>query len=349
MYGNSEFDGSAAFSGGGFMPSQATQTADPSFSPAKNRDAQGLLPLTVKQIREAFQASDDKANFLIDGVSVNNVGYVKLVGLVFEKTERVTDVSFTLDDGTGRIDCHRWVQEVVDTKEMELLSNGTYVKVHGHLKGFQGKKQLIVYSVSASLELRDVGGKLQQSGLVLHLDGSTSMPGQQFLMRSRSVTDYNEIPNHFAECIYVHCYNTRTRKMQDAPQVTGQMPNLSVNTPSKGYQPTSSNHLQFSAQHNVDAIRGIDKLVLNYMQQPSCIGKESGVHRAELARQLNVPEHKILQVLCSLFLPNKLKLINVTHSLIFWFIGREAIASLESEGLVYSTVDEFHYKSTANG
>ncbi|XP_042061718.1 replication protein A 32 kDa subunit A-like isoform X3 [Salvia splendens] len=279
MYGNSEFDGSAAFSGGGFMPSQATQTADPSFSPAKNRDAQGLLPLTVKQIREAFQASDDKANFLIDGVSVNNV---KLVGLVFEKTERVTDVSFTLDDGTGRIDCHRWVQEVVDTKEMELLSNGTYVKVHGHLKGFQGKKQLIVYSV-------------------------------------RSVTDYNEIPNHFAECIYVHCYNTRTRKMQDAPQVTGQMPNLSVNTPSKGYQPTSSNH--FSAQHNVDAIRGIDKLVLNYMQQPSCIGKESGVHRAELARQLNVPEHKIL----------------------------EAIASLESEGLVYSTVDEFHYKSTANG
>ncbi|KAL1563362.1 replication protein A 32 kDa subunit A-like isoform X2 [Salvia divinorum] len=278
MYGNNEFDGSAAFSGGGFMPSQATQTADPSFSPAKNREAQGLLPLTVKQIREAFQASDDKANILIDGVSVNNV---KLVGLLFEKTERVTDVSFALDDGTGRIDCHRWVQEAVDTKEMELLSNGTYVKVHGHLKGFQGKKQLIVYSV-------------------------------------RCVTDYNEIPNHFAECMYVHCYNTRTQ-MQDAPQVTGQMPNPAVNTPSKGCQPTSSNY--FSVQHNVDAIRGIDKLVLNYMQQPSCIGKENGVHRVELAKQLNVPEHKIL----------------------------EAIASLESEGLVYSTVDEFHYKSTANG
>lgn len=34
MYG-SQFDGSAAFSGGGFMPSQATQTPDPAFSPAK--------------------------------------------------------------------------------------------------------------------------------------------------------------------------------------------------------------------------------------------------------------------------------------------------------------------------
>lgn len=41
----------------------------------QNRDAQALLPLTVKQISEAFQASDDKANFLIDGVDVNNVGY----------------------------------------------------------------------------------------------------------------------------------------------------------------------------------------------------------------------------------------------------------------------------------
>ncbi|XP_041997334.1 replication protein A 32 kDa subunit A-like isoform X2 [Salvia splendens] len=279
MYGNSQFDGNAAFSGGGFMPSQATPTADPS-SPAKNREAQGLLSLTVKQIRGAFQASDDKANFLADGVDVNSV---KLVGLLFEKTERVTDVSFVLDDGTGRIDCHRWVQEALDTKEMELLSNGTYVKIHGHLKGFHGVKQLVVYSV-------------------------------------RGITDYNEIPNHFAECIYVHSYNTRAR-IQDAPQATGQLPNPAVNTPSKGYQPTSSNNSQFPVQPIVDGMKGIDKLVLNYMQLPSCIGKENGVHRAEIAKHLNVPEHKII----------------------------EAIASLDAEGLIYSTIDEFHFRSTVNG
>lgn len=262
------------------MPSQTTQTADTSFSPAKSRDSQGLLlPLTVKQISEAFQASDDKANFLIDGVDVNNV---KLVGMLFEKTERVTEVSFTLDDGTGRINARRWINEALDTKEVELLSNGMYVKVHGHLKGFQGKNQLVVYSV-------------------------------------RRVTDYNEIANHFAECMYVHCYNTKTRKMQDGPQRTGLMPNAAYNTPAKGNQPASSNH--FSVQYNMDGIKGIDKLVLNYLQQPSCIAREKGVHRTELGQQLNVPEHKIL----------------------------EAIESLESEGLIYSTIDEFHYKSTANG
>ncbi|XP_073043810.1 replication protein A 32 kDa subunit A-like isoform X1 [Primulina eburnea] len=279
MYGNSQFDGNAAFSGGGFMPSQATQTADHSFSPAKNREAQALLPLTVKQISAAFQATDDKANFLIDGVDVNNV---KLVGMLCEKTERVTDVSFLLDDGTGRIDCHRWVNEAVDTKEMELLSNGMYVKVHGHLKGFQGKKQLMVYSV-------------------------------------RPVTDYNEIANHFADCIYVHCQNTRLQKLHDAVQVPGHTPHSAVNTPYKGHQSTPSN--QYSVQYNMDGLKGLDKLILNYLQQPSCIAREKGVHRNELAQQLNVPQHKLL----------------------------EAIESLESEGLVYSTIDEFHYKSTTNG
>ncbi|KAH6768065.1 hypothetical protein C2S51_013401 [Perilla frutescens var. frutescens] len=101
------------------MPSQTTQITDPSFSPSKSRDTQGFLPLTVKQISEAFQASDDRTNFLIDGVDVNNV---KLVGMLFQKIERVTAVSFVLDDGIGRINCHIWVNEAIDTKEMELLS-----------------------------------------------------------------------------------------------------------------------------------------------------------------------------------------------------------------------------------
>ncbi|XP_021991019.1 replication protein A 32 kDa subunit B [Helianthus annuus] len=142
MYGG-EFDGAAAFSGGGFMPSQATQTTDPFPSAlSKHRDKQTLIPLTVKQINKAFLSNVDKVNFLIDGVDVNNV---KLVGMVLNKAERVTDVSFVLDDGTGRIDCNRWVHEAVDTKEMEAILEGMYVQVHGQLKGFQGKKQLVIF------------------------------------------------------------------------------------------------------------------------------------------------------------------------------------------------------------
>ena len=39
----------------------------------QNRDAQSLLPLTVKQIYDASQSSDDKINLIIDGVDVTNV------------------------------------------------------------------------------------------------------------------------------------------------------------------------------------------------------------------------------------------------------------------------------------
>ncbi|CDP10584.1 unnamed protein product [Coffea canephora] len=281
MYGgHSQFDGNAAFAGGGFMPSQATQTtADASYSPAKNRDTQTLIPLTVKQISEAFHSSDDKMNLLVDGVEVNNV---KMVGLLKNKTERVTDIQFVVDDGTGCIDCFRWVNEAVDSKEMERVMDGMYVVIHGHLKGFQGKKQMMVYSV-------------------------------------RPVTEYNEIANHFADCIYVHCYNTRLQKLQENTSTSVNVPNSGFNTPVKGYQPSLSN--QFSGQYTVDRLEGVEKLILDYLQQPALLESVKGASRDELAQRLNVPLERILK----------------------------AIEWLECEGFIYSTIDEFHFKSITNG
>jgi replication factor A2 len=262
----SQFDGNAAFAGGGFMPSQATQTADPSFSPAKNRDTQPLLPLTVKQINQAFQATDDKSNFIIDGVDVNNV---TLVGMLFNKAERVTDVSFVIDDGTGRIDCNRWVNEAVDTKEMEAILDGMYVRVHGHLKGFQGKKQLTVFSI-------------------------------------RPLTDYNEMPYHFVECMYVHNYNTKSRLQGSVP--TQNMPNSAFATPSKSYQAAPPD-------------QGIDQMVIGYLQQPSVLSREMGVHVNEIARQLSMPVENV----------------------------KQSIEVLVQEGVAYSTIDDDHFRSTGNG
>lgn len=104
----------------------------------QNRDVQALLPLTVKQINNAFLSSDDKSNFVIDGVDVNNVSYrtcmfclflvvellvelhyvqVKLIGMVRNRAGRITDVTFALDDGTGRIDCSKWF--VLPSSKME--------------------------------------------------------------------------------------------------------------------------------------------------------------------------------------------------------------------------------------
>lgn len=190
------------------MPSQATQNADPvPSSYSKNRDTQTLIPLTVKQINKAMLSNDEKVNFLIDGVDVNNV---KMVGMVLNKAERVTDVNFMLDDGTGRIDCNRWVNDPVDTKEMESIMNGMYVRIHGQLKGFMGKKQLMIFGI-------------------------------------KPVTDFDEITHHFVECIYVHSYNTKLMKPQASSSTQAHLPSSAVNTQAYQTAPPNQFSAQYAA------------------------------------------------------------------------------------------------------
>ncbi|AQK72913.1 Replication protein A 32 kDa subunit A [Zea mays] len=187
----------ALFGGGGFMPSQSTVVpensglskvlpnsplfcflssicspsyADPSWAlpidrcGGQGRSAQTLLPLTVKQTMDAAQTSGDRSNFAINGVEVSTI---RLVGRMLGKVERVTDVVFTLDDGTGKIDVNRWENEASDAKEMADANNENYVIVIGGLKGFQGKRHVVAYAV-------------------------------------RRVTNFNEITCHFLHCIQVH-------------------------------------------------------------------------------------------------------------------------------------------------
>ncbi|PQQ01703.1 replication protein A 32 kDa subunit B-like isoform X1 [Prunus yedoensis var. nudiflora] len=262
-----QFDGTAAFSGGGFMPPQATQTADPSFNTSKNRDVQTLLPLTVKQIKDAFVSANEKSEFVIDGVDVNNV---TLVGMVRDKVGRITDVAFILDDGTGRLNCNKWFDEAIDANEMERILDGMYVRVHGRLKSFQGKKTLNVFSI-------------------------------------RPVNDYNEIASHFIECIYVHVYNSRLQKAHVDVGVTTQ-PHMTI--------PTN----QFSGQYSFDGQSSTEVKVLEILSQPSYLAREEGAHLDDIARQLKIPVNDLML----------------------------AVDNLVQEGKVYSTVDDFHFKSTAN-
>ncbi|KAF2316942.1 hypothetical protein GH714_007277 [Hevea brasiliensis] len=149
MYRSSEFDGSAAaFMGGGFMPSQTTQLPDSSSSllSSRNREARCLLALTVKQICEL--PSNDESNFVIDGVEVTNV---TIVGRVCQKEDKASEYTFLVDDGTGQIECTRWVQERIDTDEAEGILVGKYVRVHGHLRGLQGRRFINVFSISLLL------------------------------------------------------------------------------------------------------------------------------------------------------------------------------------------------------
>lgn len=42
----------------------------------QNRDFQGLVPVTVKQITECFQSSGEKSGLVINGISLTNVNTI---------------------------------------------------------------------------------------------------------------------------------------------------------------------------------------------------------------------------------------------------------------------------------
>ncbi|KAI5414986.1 replication protein A 32 kDa subunit B [Lathyrus oleraceus] len=228
----SQFDGNAAFSGGGFTTTQTTPGGDSPFAPSKNRDAQALLPLTIKQINDAFQASDDKSNLTIDGV---DVGTISLLGRVCNKAGQVTDVKFVLDDGTGMIECTKWLQEPADSIQVESILNGMYVRVYGHLKGFQGKKNLNVFSF-------------------------------------RSVTDFNEIAHHFIDCIYVHLYNSRLRASNPNQQ---HVPNSTQITPTRGHQSQAFSANQFSGNNGQKSVEELVLDVLHLSTNRTKMGGTS--------------------------------------------------------------------------
>ncbi|PNT32107.1 hypothetical protein POPTR_006G167600v4 [Populus trichocarpa] len=274
MHGGSEFDGSAAaFMGGGFMPTQSalpSSSDSSSFSISKNREARCLFPLTVKQINNL--TSNDESNLIIDGAEVNNV---TIVGRVSHKEDKASEYSFLIDDGTGQIECTQWVQESLDTEQMGEILVGMYVRVHGHLRGLQGRRFLNVFSI-------------------------------------RPVTDFNEVPNHFIECIYVHFYNTRIRGVTAQPPVAN-----STNTSLKGYQ--AAPPYQSSAYSSADGLNNASQMILNFLQQPSYLTTE-GAHYDAIAGQLNIPTDKL----------------------------KEVLQVLVDNGLVYTTINDDYYKSTVN-
>ncbi|XP_020578611.1 replication protein A 32 kDa subunit B-like isoform X2 [Phalaenopsis equestris] len=269
MLSADQFAGASLFTSGVFLPSQSL---DSSISPTKSRAPQTLIPITVKQLIEAYHSSEDKSTIIVDGI--------KLVGLVMNRMDRDTEVSFTVDDGTGQIDIRRWANESSDASDSAFIQNGVYVKVHGHLRGFQGKRHALAFSV-------------------------------------QPLTDFNDIVLHFVECIHLHLWHVRlkgdTVRTQMIINTGTQFPN------GRDYLAHFPN--QFVAHSTVDGSgKDVYSLVFRVFQEPAILASEHGLHVDELFRRLNLPKNQIM----------------------------DAINYLVDVGRIYSTVDEYHFKSAIN-
>lgn len=228
------------------------------------------MPCTVAQILKAEQM-DDK--FMIDGI---NLHQVTLVGLVRSAKESSTNLSYEIDDMTGPfLEVRQFVDNDENTPEAEkvaLVRENIYVRVHGHVRAFAGKRNVAAFRV---------------------------VP----------LTDMNELTSHLLEVIYAHAYWTKDHSM--ARGSTSHMGNSTMNTTRSGFD-TSHN---FGGQVDV-GLTAQQQQVLNVIR--SCVD-EQGLAMA---------------VVCDRLKGMPLKVV------------RDAVEFLSSEGHIYSTIDDEHYKAT---
>ncbi|CAN6173397.1 unnamed protein product [Urochloa humidicola] len=343
---------SSYFSGSAIMPSQRAAAAPDNSaapgapSPVKSRDPRfsGCAPVTVRHIARSFAAAAAASAaagggdpvISIDGVDATNVW---VVGRVVNAVNMEAGVSFTLDDGTGKIPLVRWITDEMDAREAAFVQNGVYLKVQVTLVGFQAKQQGFARSI-------------------------------------RPVTNFNEVVLHFIECMHVHLENVRpkmqgqlpravqpnasTHEMQGQishtvqtnahacmpfsggvrehqvhfpPEVNqGRFPppvqtNTATHVPFSGgvreqqlhFTPRSN---QFSAYQGTGGQqRDLQRMVMEVMQQPDILAYENGVHVDEVARRLGMPRAQILAT---------------AHQLV-------------DMACLYSTIDDYHFRSLLNG
>ncbi|CAD6335643.1 unnamed protein product [Miscanthus lutarioriparius] len=126
-------------------PSPAKQSRDPRFS--------GCAPTTVRHIARSFAAADATGGgdpvISIDGVDATNAW---ILGRAVSVVNMEVGVSFTLDDGTGKIPLVRWITDDIDAKEVSFVQNGLYLKVQVTLVGFKAKQHSFARSIRHFIE-----------------------------------------------------------------------------------------------------------------------------------------------------------------------------------------------------
>ncbi|XP_074470305.1 replication protein A 32 kDa subunit-like isoform X1 [Sebastes fasciatus] len=106
------------------------------------RTALQILPCTVSQLLAASQVSSD--NFAICDLELNQVS---VVGIIRGLAPFVTNIQYSVDDMTGPpLTVKQWVN-TEDCAPMTSASPGTYVRVTGSLRSFNGQRSLLAMNI----------------------------------------------------------------------------------------------------------------------------------------------------------------------------------------------------------
>jgi replication factor A2 len=145
-------------------------TPGPETTSDKNR--QSLIPVTIKQLKNALAGTNGENGFTLDGRDLHQV---TVVGLIMHADEQQTNLQYQIDDGTDTIMVKKWTDADAPDDEAErraLCKEGAYVRVIGQLRSFNHAKNIVAYSIEP-------------------------------------ITDFNEYTFHFLEVVHTHLRHTK--------------------------------------------------------------------------------------------------------------------------------------------
>ncbi|XP_037910795.1 replication protein A 32 kDa subunit isoform X2 [Hermetia illucens] len=110
-------------------------------------EPKGIVPVFVQQVMCA-----EEGNFQMWGMTFN---MVTIVGIVRHMETSSTKITYTLEDHTGQIEAHYWLEEDNPSKSPDVMVN-CYARIYGSLRQHSGKKTVMIFrmfSLSGANEL----------------------------------------------------------------------------------------------------------------------------------------------------------------------------------------------------
>lgn len=280
MYGG---EGASQFEGG-FMPSPVgmAEGSSPAAKQAGQKKNETMTPLTVRQLHTAIEGGMDPP--IVDGEELNQL---TIIGKVTGVNPTSTMTIYKLDDGTGVVEVRLWndTDENAEEASVAPVAEGSYVRVYGNLRSFQGKTNVVAFSV-------------------------------------RPVTDFNEVTYHSLEAIFVHL--GRVKAMSAPPPatpMTGVAPGYNNTTPTAGGNNMGAYSGGAPAGNAANGGESLQSKLIALFESPHATSTDAGMSMEDVFAtfQSNYPAATI----------------------------RQSIENLVSEGHLYSTIDDNHFKSTS--
>ncbi|WFD42454.1 Replication factor A protein 2 [Malassezia psittaci] len=131
------------FFGGGNGSQDANRVGDEKLMQRVGTNS--LRPVTVRQVLNASQPHSD-APFTFDGTELSQV---TLVAWIQNISRNATNVSYTLDDGTGQLDVRQWIDNSTDEgAKVDEFQTNQFVRVLGEVKSFNNKRSVTAASMA---------------------------------------------------------------------------------------------------------------------------------------------------------------------------------------------------------